>query len=186
MLMRWTASLILALAATLTAADPVVQVAPDVESGVYEAGKTASWTITVKNGAEPGAGKISFVVRPGGTGESAKGEIELKDGKAQVSAARETPGTLLVEIKYKPEGAAKEIVARGGAVFDPDKIAASSPPPDDFDAFWKEKVAELAAVPMNVQLTPVDVGDPKIEYFKITMDNIRGGKIHGQIARPAG
>jgi cephalosporin-C deacetylase len=186
MLMRWTASLILALAATVSSADPALQVTPDVESGVYEPGKPATWNVAAKSGAEPGAGKITYVVRPGGTGEAAKGEVELKDGKAQVTATRETPGTLLVEIKWRAAGAANDSVSHGGAVFAPDKIAASSPPPDDFDAFWKEKVAELAAVPANVQIAAIDVGDPKVEYFKITMDNIRGSKIHGQIARPAG
>jgi cephalosporin-C deacetylase-like acetyl esterase len=103
-----------------------------------------------------------------------------------VTATRETPGTLLAEIHYKPPGATKDTIAYGGAAFAPEKVAPSSPPPDDFDAFWKEKISELEGVPMNVQLTPLDVGDPKIEYVKLTMDNIRGSRIQGQIARPAG
>src|SRR5580765_379926 len=141
-------------------ADSTVLVAPDVESGIYEPGKPATWSIQVKTGAEPGAGKVSYVVRPGGAGESAKGELDLVDGKAQVSASRETPGTLLLEVKYRPAGADKDVVARGGAAFAPDKVAASAPVPDDFDAFWKEKIAELAAVPYETVLTPVDVGNP--------------------------
>jgi cephalosporin-C deacetylase len=178
--------LLLALLCFATAtADPVVQVFPDVESGVYETGKPVTWSVQVKAGDAAGAGKVTYVVRPGGAGESAKGEAELVDGKATVKATRETPGTLLVEVHYKPEGA-KDVVGRGGAVYAPDKIAASAPPPDDFDAFWKEKIKELAAVPYETVLTPVDVGNPAVEYFKITMNNIRGSKIQGQIARPAG
>jgi cephalosporin-C deacetylase-like acetyl esterase len=177
---------VLALCFVSTVADPVVQVSPDVESGLYHAGQTATWKVQVKVGAEPGAGKISWVVRPGGAGESSKGEAELVDGKAQLTATRATPGTLLAEIHYKPAGATKDTIAYGGAAFDPEKVTVSAQPPDDFDQFWKEKIAELAAVPMNVQLTPVDSGDPKVEYYKITMDNIRGSKIQGQIARPAG
>jgi len=178
--------LILVLCLVPTSAEPKIEVAPDVESGIYAAGKTATWTVTVKDGEQPGAGKISFVVRPGGAGESAKGEVELAGGSAKITGTRSTPGTLLAEIHYKPAGAAKDTVAYGGAAFDHEKITASAQPPDDFDQFWKEKIAELAAVPMNVQLTPVDSGDPKVEYYKITMDNIRGSKIQGQIARPAG
>src|SRR5688572_1462768 len=161
-------------------ADPKIQVLPDVESGVYEPGKTVTWNIEVKEGEAAAAGKISYVVRNGGLGDAAKGELELKEGKAQVTGSRATPGVLLLEVKY---GAT---VARGGAAFEPDKVAASAPPPDDFDQFWKEKIAELAAVPMNAQITPVDVGNPAVEYFKITMDNIRGSKIQGQIAVPVG
>ncbi len=169
-------------------AETTVQVSPDVESGIYDPGKPVTWTIEVRGGGgvDHGRGKVSYVVRPGGAGESAKGELELKDGRAQVSATRETPGTLLLEVKVRPEGADKDVVGRGGAVFAPDKIAPSAPVPDDFDAFWKAKIAELAAVPYETVLTPVDVGNPAIEYYKITMNNIRGSKIHGQIAKPAG
>src|SRR4051812_39426810 len=97
--------LLLALLCFATAtADPVVLVAPDVESGVYEPGKPVTWSVQVKAGDGAGAGKVTYVVRPGGAGESAKGEVELVDGKASVKASRETPGTLLVEVHYKPEG----------------------------------------------------------------------------------
>lgn len=166
--------------------ETTIQVSLDVESGIYEPGKPVHWSIQVKTGTEPAAGKISYVVRPGGAGELAKGELDLQDGKAQVTASRDTPGTLLLEVKYRPLGAEKDQVARGGAAFAPEKIAPSAPPPDDFDAFWKAKVAELALVPYETVLTPVDVGDPAIEYFKVTMNNIRGSKIQGQIAKPAG
>jgi cephalosporin-C deacetylase len=186
MMLRWAATLLAALFVRSAAVDPTITVAPDVESGVYVSGTSVTWNVQVKVGAEPGAGKISYTIRPGGAGESARGEVDLAQGKAQVSSSRANPGTLLAEIRYRSAGAAKDTVAYGGAAFDPGKVAASSAPPDDFDAFWKEKIAELGAVPMNVQLTPVDVGDAKVEYVKITMDNVRGSKIYGQIARPAG
>lgn len=174
----WPALLVLCSAVGV---DPKIEVTPDVESGIYEPGKPATWTIRVKVGAEPATGAVAYVVRQGGLAEIAKGNLDLAEGKASVTATRSTPGTLLLEVRHP---GAK--VAYCGAAFEPEKIAPSSPPPDDFDAFWKEKVAELTAIPMNVTLTPVDVGDPKIEYFKVTMDNIGGRKIHGQLARPAG
>jgi len=88
-------------------------------------------------------------------------------------------GTLLLELKY---GESKTF---GGAVFNWPEIQPSAPEPDDFDEFWKSKIAELEAVPMDVVLEKVEVpGD--IDYWKITMSNIRGSKIHGQIARPKG
>jgi cephalosporin-C deacetylase-like acetyl esterase len=86
-------------------------------------------------------------------------------------------------VKFK---GSKEVSAYGGAAFAPEKVAPSAPPPDDFDAFWKSKLEELAAVPMNATLTAVDVGDASVEYFKLTLDNVRGAKIHGQLARPKG
>jgi len=183
---RFAIALLLSLCSLVSTADPKITVAADVESGLYEPGKNVTWNVEVKDGDAPAAGKISYVVRKGGATEVAKGEAELKEGKTQVTGSRADAGTLLLEVKYRAAGATKDATAFGGAAFAPDKVTASAPPPDDFDAFWKEKVAELAAVPMNVQLTPVDVGNAQVEYFKITMDNIRGAKIQGQIARPAG
>jgi cephalosporin-C deacetylase-like acetyl esterase len=185
-MMRALFTILALLTGTLSAVDPAVTVVPDVETGVYEAGHEVTWTIQVKNGTEPAVGTVTWVVRPGGAGEQAKGESELVDGRAKVTASRSTPGMLLLEVKYKPAGAAKDTVGYGGAAYSPEKIVPSAPPPEDFDQFWKAKIAELQAVPLNVQLTPVDVGDPAIEYWKITMDNLRGTKIHGQIAKPKG
>jgi cephalosporin-C deacetylase len=167
---------LLPLLLLLVQAAPVIQIAPDVESGVYEPGKTVTWSIDVPGGA----GKASYVVRKGGLEEIAKGEVELVDGKAKVSATRADAGTLLMDVTYQ------KAVARGAAAFAPEKIVPSAPAPDDFDAFWDAKIKELNDVPMNVQLEKVDVGDAAVEYWKITLDNIRGAKIRGQIAKPAG
>ncbi len=155
---------------------PVVKIAPDLESGVYEPGKPATWTIEIPGGS----GKISYAVKLGGLETIDKGEVELVDGKAKVSATRPDPGCLLLEVQYQKS------TTRGGAAFAPEKIKASMDAPDDFDAFWAAKIKELADVPMNAVLEKVDVGDPSVEYWKLTLDNIRGAKIRGQIAKPAG
>jgi hypothetical protein len=70
-------------------------------------------------------------------------------------------------------------------VADPDQIQPAAPRPDDFDAFWESKLEELAKVPANPKLEPVESGQPGVSYWTITMDNIRGSHIEGQIARPA-
>src|SRR5689334_14796829 len=123
---------ILVLCLVSATADPKIQVLPDVESGIYESGKSVTWTVQVRDGEQPAAGKIAYAIRPGGAGESAKGEVELVDGKAKVTASRATPGTLLAEIRYRAAGATKDTVAQGGAAFDPEKVTPSAPPPDDF------------------------------------------------------
>jgi cephalosporin-C deacetylase-like acetyl esterase len=171
---------------SLLQAASVIQVVPDRETGVYEVGQTATWTVNVTDGGKPCAGSVSYVVRLGGAAEIAKGTADLADGKAVVTGSRQEPGALLLDVRFKGPQDAKEAQAYGGAVFAPEKIAPSMPPPEDFDKFWNEKIEALKAVPMNVQLTPVDIGDKSIEYFKITMDNINGTKIQGQLARPVG
>ena len=73
----------------------------------------------------------------------------------------------------------------GGAVAAPGEIRAAADPPADFDAFWAAKLAELAAVPANPQLEPAASGKEGVDYWKVTLDNIRGTHIRGQLARPA-
>ena len=64
------------------------------------------------------------------------------------------------------------------------KIQPALPRPEDFDAFWEAKLKDLADVAMNPKLDPADAGKPNVDYFKITLDNIRGSHIRGQLARP--
>ncbi|MCC7495191.1 MAG: acetylxylan esterase [Fimbriimonadaceae bacterium] len=167
------------------AAEVKVEVAPDHPTGVYAPGETVTWSIAATADGQPATGEVQWRVQNGGLAQLSAGTAPLVDGQATVSGTRADAGTLLLNVQYKVEGA-PPVNALGGAVFDPDRIGPSAPPPADFDAFWAAKLAELAAVPLNVQMEPVDVGEPNIEYFKVTLDNIRGTKIYGQLARPKG
>jgi len=159
---------------------------PDVKSGVYEPGAKVTWTVKAAPKSDPVSGKLAWVIKRGGLKVIAEGEAEFENGEAKISGTRADAGTLLLQVKHRPEGADKDATVKGGAVFAPSKIKASAPVPDDFDAFWTAKIKELDAVPMDVKLEPIDVGDDSIEYFKITMNHIRGRKIYGQIAKPKG
>ena len=66
----------------------------------------------------------------------------------------------------------------------PDQIQPSAPPPEDFDEFWKQKLAELSAVPPNPKLTPRESDKPGVDYWHVTLHNIRGTHVRGQLARP--
>ena len=190
MLLRFLAGLLvgtgLVSASLVVVAETKVTAAPEVASGVYEPGQVVKWNVAVMDNDKPVAGKIQYSVRKGGLTETSAGDAELSEGKVQVSSQRDEPGTLLLTLKFKLSPESKEIVVHCGAAIAPQKIVASSAPPEDFDPFWKAKIAELDAVPMNVKLEAIDVKDPGVEYFKITFDNVRGRKIYGQLAKPAG
>lgn len=171
-------------------AEPKIVITPNKAVDLYELGNEVTWKIEVKDGDQPVAGELSFVVKRGGLTTKAEGKEPTKTGEATVryqdKEADRKPGVVVLEAKFKPAGDGKELKSVSAVVFAPDKITASAPVPDDFDAFWKAKIAELDAIPMNVQLEKVDIKDDKIEYYKVTMDNIRGKKIYGQLAKPAG
>jgi len=155
-------------------------VAPDSPRGIYQPGQTIRWKVRVA-GAD--VAEAALVLKKGGLTEVTKGKVPLVKGQGQIEARLDEPGWLLAEVSIKSaEG--KKVTALGGALVSPEKIRAALPRPDDFDAFWEAKLKELAAVAMNLKLDPADAGRPNVDYCKITMDNIRGSHIRGQLARP--
>jgi len=184
------AVLVLLYSVALYAGQPaatVFEIKPDKELGTYAAGETVKWTVVIKHEGKPATGKATYTLKTGGLTAGQPTTVDLSaEGGFEASGTRADAGTLTLEVKYKPVGLDKEAAALGGAVFDYEKIKASMPPPDDFDAFWAAKIAELQAVPMNAVVTKVENKTPNVEYSKVTLDNIRGAKIYGHIAKPAG
>lgn len=155
-------------------------IAPDDAQGVYQPGQTIRWQVRV-TGAD--VTEAAFTLKTGGLTELTKGKVALRDGHGQIEAKSDTPGWLLVDVSIQP-AADKRVTALGGALVSPTKIQPALPRPDDFAAFWEGKLNELAAVPMNAKLESADSGKAAVDYCKITLDNIRGSRIRGQLARP--
>jgi cephalosporin-C deacetylase-like acetyl esterase len=157
----------------------------DRASGVYDVGETARWTIKWNDsgGGDAKPPAASYVVNSGGLKEVARGELRFTGNAASLETKFDAAGTMLVEVTWDPKGPASR--AFGGAVAAPEKIQPAAAPPSDFDEFWKEKLAELAKVPLNPKLTPGDGNKPAVQYHKFTLDNIRGTRVNGQIARLA-
>jgi cephalosporin-C deacetylase-like acetyl esterase len=154
-------------------------VTPDHPQGIYQPGQTIHWKVQLQ-GAE--ASEAVYVVKKGGMAELAKGKVALAGGQGQIEARLDEPGWLLADVSVKT--GKKKLTALGGALVSPEKFQPALPRPADFDAFWDAQLKDLAAVPANPQITAADSGNPAVDYFKITMDNIRGTHIQGQLARP--
>jgi len=159
-------------------------IAPEHADGSYAVNESVTWTIKlsgVKPGEPPPAPGYSVKA---GKEEVAKGTLTFVDNKAQVTVKADKPGvmTLWVDQKtpWRPGFAC-------GAAIAWQTFKSTVAEPADYDAFWKKKLEELAAVPMNPVLEEVpDSGSPDVQLCKITMDNIRGTKIYGYLARPKG
>jgi cephalosporin-C deacetylase len=177
---------VLAFSARLIAQDLVVT--PDKPTGVYTVGDPVKWTVAYKANsttAPAAPASIKYTLKKNGLKQIKEASVDMTDGQVVIDGGSfDAPGTLLLQISAQltPE---KTLKVSGGAVADPEKIGRSTPRPDDFDAFWDGKVAELATIPANPQVEPADGGKEGVEYFKITMDHWKGSKIHGQIAKPA-
>ncbi len=162
---------------SITAIAVELDIKPNHADGIYEPGQTVVWTVSAK-GQLPS--HMPYTVKTGGTVVTTSGTLAFIDGRAEVSASRTDAGTLLLSISH--DGA----TSYGGAAYDWTKIPVSAPAPEDFDAFWTAKLAELANVPCDPRLEAVESGTPGVKLWKITMDNIRGSRIHGYLARPEG
>jgi len=148
-------------------ADPVVLVSPDVESGIYEPGKAATWTIQIKTGEGlPREGKVSYVVRPGGAGEASKGETDVADGRRRSARRARRPARCSSRCTIRAMGRGRTSSAAAAPSTRPTRSRPPPRRPTTSTSSWKGKIAELAAVPMETVLTPVDVGNPAVEYFR--------------------
>jgi cephalosporin-C deacetylase len=156
-------------------------VTPANGQGVYRPGQAIRWNLQVQ-GAE--AAEATFTVKKGGLTEISKGKTDLAGGQGQIETKFDEPGWLLLEAIIRP-ATGRPIRALGGALVSPEKIQPSSARPDDFDAFWRGKLNDLAAFPMNPKLEPAAAGKANVNYFQMSLDNIRGSHIRGQLARPS-
>ena len=154
---------------------------PDHTNGIYQVGETVHWQIGWTGESNPPPVHYRFL--KGELTETKQGDLTFSNGVAGLESTFDAPGTMLVEVKGQRDSGG-ELLAVGGAVAAPDRVALSAPRPDDFDAFWQSKIDELGKVPANPKLESVDIGRTNLAYWKITMDNIRGTHIHGQLARP--
>ncbi len=158
-----------------------LKVEPNHKDGVYSKGETVEWTIELNK--DTVLDSLHYEIWPNQFSVSEQAPLELKNHKAVVTYTFNEPGTALLKVGYKNEKG--EVVYKcGGAIANPDDIQLSSEKPADFDAFWKEKVAELKQVPINAQLTKDSCIMEGVEHYKITMDNIRGTHINGQLVKP--
>lgn len=174
-------SFIALLFAVVTASGETVKVTSDHATGLYRVGETVHWTIEwTGTSAAPAA---HYVAKRGGATEIARGDVLFTNKVAHFDTTFDRPDTVLLQIDWDPASTTNRVYA--GAVASPESIVAAADEPPDFDAFWQAKLAELAAVPTNPQLEVGTSGKAGVDYWKITMDNIRGTHIRGQIARPS-
>ncbi|CAM3018474.1 acetylxylan esterase [Rariglobus hedericola] len=182
--LRCLAPLFLVSQLWLSAA-PVPTIVPDKAAGVYTPGETVSWTVNLKSEAGVPAPDLVYKIKKDGEVVVSEGKLDLSAGPVVLSSSRADAGVLIIQV-MPPEKYALPL-AVGGAIYAPDKIKPAAPEPADFDAFWKSKLAELAKVPVKpvLEKIPDAKNTAGVDYYKVTLDNIRGTKVRGQLARPS-
>ncbi len=157
---------------------------PYKPSGIYAVGEKVGWTAAPAQGAAPSA-VYTYTVRKNNQDVIKTGTLDLSSGRATIETILDEPAMVYVQISVA--GGAGSTNGAGlalGAAVAPERLQPSAPRPVDFDAFWASKIKTLKAVPENAVLTPADGGRPDVEYATITMDNVGGAHVYGQLAKP--
>lgn len=69
--------------------------------------------------------------------------------------------------------------------YDFDHYQPATTRPADFDQFWKEALAESAALPLDIKMTPApDKSNAQVDAFKVSYATLGGRRIYAWYARP--
>jgi cephalosporin-C deacetylase-like acetyl esterase len=159
-----------------------ITVTPDKPQGIYESGETVKWTLQLSGTSNLKSAR--YTLKKGGLVIAGEGKVNFNgNNQAEIRYPFDSPGWILLDIRWGEGDAGKEKVT-GGAIADPGKLALSASIPGDFYLFWESKLKDLAGIPANSLLNQEESGIDEVAYWKISMDNILGSRIQGQLARP--
>ena len=158
----------------------------------YAIGEPVTFALSVTSDTAPLAGvTVSYTVGPEMMPQETRTVQTGADGTVTIDGGTlRTPGFLRCIATVQHGGASYRGLATAG--FAPEEIKPTQTEPDDFDAFWNKTKAELAAVPIDVRLTPLpDQSNDKIEVFEISLQNIstppsRSSRFYGILCVPRG
>lgn len=158
-------------------------VTPEKATPTYEIGEPIKWNIKVSGEGASAIGSVNYIVKKDGQTVLSQGILPLQNGEAQLQTQLDVPGSIIGDFSFNDAGK-KPVNFAAGALVAPLQIEPSRPEPADFMQFWQSKIAELEQVPINPVLTAQPSGKPGVGYWKITLDNVGGTHVQGQLARP--
>ncbi|OOG78630.1 acetylxylan esterase [Algoriphagus sp. A40] len=164
-----------------------ISVSPNKPNWVYEVGEEVEFIVSVTQSGRPVAVEnVRYFVKEEKMEPILEGPLELKDGKATISASgMKTPGFLRCEVFATIDG--KEYRGLGTAAFEPEKIQPTVEMPADFEAFWEEGKAELAKIPMDTKMIHVpERSTESVDVYHVNFQNIRNSRIYGVLTVPKG
>jgi len=161
-----------------------VEVTTDRPDAIYGLGEQVTFLATVEEAGETVTeGELQFAVGEDGMQPSTEGTLPLSSGSVRIPAKLEKPGFLQCRVSYEaPDG--RTMAAAIGAGVKPLSIEPSLPPPDDFDSFWDEQRARLAAVPLDATVNSVPSPVEEVECFDIRGSCTDGVPVSGYLAMP--
>ncbi len=157
---------------------------PFHQSGVYELGEKAGWTVTLPPGAAAPAAEYTYIVKKNNFDTIKTGALGFSAGTATIEATLDEPGMLYVEVIASAQASASVPPVHLGAAIAPSRLQPSVPRPADFDSFWDAKLKALSEIPINPVLTPTPANKADVELFTVKLDSL-GSHVQGYLAKPS-
>lgn len=166
---------------------------PFHDSGIYDVGERAGWTVTRATGGETpfGGRRFTYTIRTNNDAVIRSGVLDLSPGFTTIDAKIDEPAMLYAEVvatEFEDAGTppAQKVVAKYhlGAAVAAWKLKPSVPRPADFDDFWDAKLKALSEVPVNPMLTPTPTEKPGVQLYTVKLDSL-GSHVQGYLSKPA-
>jgi cephalosporin-C deacetylase len=159
-----------------------ITVVTDRADALYRVKERVAFRIRVEQDHQPvPSGEVHWQLKRDGGIPLQSGVATLVDGNAEVMGSLSVPGFIHLQASMTtPEG---NVTAMAGAGIEPTAIPPSLPVPEDFDAFWAEKKAKLARVPLQIELKPKDIRVAGI-YGADVQAACVGAPVRGYLTRP--
>ena len=160
---------LLVLVPSLALAKVVVSVSCDHEDWVYKVAEPIEFVISVKDGDQPVEdAKVSWRIGPEKMEAFSMGESELSDGKLTLkSHGLDRPGFLRCNADVTLDGKKYRGLATGA--YEPYRVKATTPKPDDFDQYWSDKMAGLGKIPLEPIMEKVEIdGVNDVDMYHIS------------------
>ena len=163
-----------------------VEVRAARDSHVYTCGEEATFTVRVlgEDKLPATSGEVRVTLTNFGTQQVASAVFDLaKANPVTCSGALHEPGFLKCVAIAK---LGKDVKGLSGAAYEPEKIAAGSERPEDFDAFWDAAIKRLVAeVPLDPRVERLDKHcNDKHEAFRVSFATFDGLRVYGFLSVP--
>lgn len=152
---------------------------PFTSSGIYRLGEKVGWTVWPSRSTATVA-KYVYDIKKNNLETIKSGELDFESGSATIEVIIHEPAMLYVTVR--PEGAAQGPTVHLGAAVEPTQLKPSMPRPEDFDAFWDEKLQSLSRTPANPVVSPLGSKEG-VELSTVQLDSL-GSRVHGYLATP--